>query len=98
MGLDPGLDHMSAMQLLDGVRARGGRVLELSSVCGGLPSAEVAVRAPLRYKFSWSPAGVLAALEQPAAMLRDGARVAVRGGDVLLAAARPYVAGRLGEA
>lgn len=97
MGLDPGLDHMSAMQLLDSVRARGGRILEFSSVCGGLPSPEVAAHTPLRYKFSWSPAGVLSALEQPAVMLQRGSRVTVGGGDELLAAAGPYRSGRLGD-
>jgi len=97
MGLDPGLDHISACELLARVRARGGLVREFRSVCGGLPSAEVAARTPLAYKFSWSPQGVFSALEQPAAFLRDGKCELVGGGDALLASARPYAVGRLGN-
>ena len=60
VGLDPGIDHCSALALLDGLRARGRRVVSFASFCGGLPAPENA-DGPLKYKFSWSPRGVLGA-------------------------------------
>jgi len=66
MGLDPGLDHMSACALLD--QYKGFSVKGFSSICGGLPAPECAYSNgnPFGYKFSWSPMGVLHALHQPA--------------------------------
>ena len=60
VGLDPGLDHMSAMRIIDKIHARGGTVQRFRSMCGGLPSLSAADN-PLRYKFSWNPKGALAA-------------------------------------
>jgi saccharopine dehydrogenase-like NADP-dependent oxidoreductase len=40
VGLDPGIDHMEAMRLVDGVHRSGGRVLGFTSYCGGLPAPE----------------------------------------------------------
>jgi len=60
MGADPGIDLMSAMQVIDGVRARGGRVLAFRSYCGGLPAPECNDN-PLGYKLSWTARGVLQA-------------------------------------
>jgi len=54
MGLDPGMDHMSAQKVIDEVHAEGGVVESFSSICGGLPAPEAADN-PLAYKFSWSP-------------------------------------------
>ncbi|CAM9112010.1 unnamed protein product, partial [Phaeothamnion confervicola] len=87
VGLDPGMDHMAVMRVVDGIARRGGRVTALTSVCGGLPAPESADN-PLLYKFSWSPAGVLRAAANPATFLRDGRVVSVPG-DALLAAAEP---------
>jgi saccharopine dehydrogenase-like NADP-dependent oxidoreductase len=70
VGLDPGLDHMSAMRLIDDIHFRGGRVTAFSSVCGGLPAPEAADN-PLKYKFSWSPKGVISASRASAKYLRD---------------------------
>jgi hypothetical protein len=61
MGLDPGMDHMSAVELIERAHALGGVVTSFTSNCGGLPSPEVASTTPFGYKFSWSPAGVIAA-------------------------------------
>ncbi|WP_133994370.1 saccharopine dehydrogenase C-terminal domain-containing protein [Dinghuibacter silviterrae] len=57
MGLDPGIDHMSAMSLLDGIR---GEVLSFRSHCGGLvaPSSD---DNPWHYKISWNPRNVVLA-------------------------------------
>ncbi|MBS1562756.1 MAG: saccharopine dehydrogenase NADP-binding domain-containing protein, partial [Bacteroidetes bacterium] len=40
MGLDPGIDHMSAMQLVHGIREQGGKVVSFKSHCGGLVAPE----------------------------------------------------------
>jgi saccharopine dehydrogenase-like NADP-dependent oxidoreductase len=69
IGVDPGVDHMSAMRIIDGARRRGGRVSAFRSYCGGLPAPE-ANDNPFGYKFSWAPRGVLLAA-------RDGRRVEV---------------------
>jgi saccharopine dehydrogenase-like NADP-dependent oxidoreductase len=78
VGLDPGIDHMSAMRIFDGVAARGGRVVSFRSYCGGLPAPEADTN-PLGYKFSWSPRGVLLAGRNPARYLEDGEVVEVPG-------------------
>uniref|UniRef100_A0A915PET4 Saccharopine dehydrogenase (NAD(+), L-glutamate-forming) n=2 Tax=Meloidogyne TaxID=189290 RepID=A0A915PET4_9BILA len=70
-GLDPGIDHMLAMQCIDQVHAYGGKVISFVSFAGGLPAPEASDNA-LRYKFSWSPKGVLMALTSPARYLMNG--------------------------
>ena len=81
-GLDPGMDHMSAMRLIDSVKARGGKVTSFSSLCGGLPAPEAANN-PFGYKFSWSPRGVLTAASNPSKYRKDGAVVDVPGDSLL---------------
>ena len=76
VGLDPGIDHMSAMGVIHDVRARGAQVVGFRSYCGGLPAPD-ADDNPLRYKFSWSPAGVLTAATNDARYLADGRVVEV---------------------
>jgi len=85
MGLDPGIDHMSAMKMMDQVKHAGGTITSFASWCGGLPAPEAANN-PLRYKFSWSPRGVLSAAQNSARFLERGVLVEVPG-DKLLAAA-----------
>lgn len=58
IGLDPGIDHCSALSLLKQLEKENKRVLSFTSFCGGLPAPE-ASDVPLGYKFSWSPRGVL---------------------------------------
>jgi len=60
MGLDPGIDHMSAKKIIDYVHSKGGKIDTFYSFCGALPAPE-ATNNPFKYKFSWSPAGVLMA-------------------------------------
>jgi alpha-aminoadipic semialdehyde synthase len=91
VGLDPGLDHMSAMKLIDDIHNRGGKVISFSSVCGGLPAPEVAQNNPFGYKFSWSPRGVLRASSAPARYCEDD-RVVDVPGHQLLDQARPFAA------
>lgn len=58
VGLDPGIDHLLAMEAFDEIHSHGGKVESFVSYCGGLPAPECSDN-PLRYKFSWSPRGVL---------------------------------------
>jgi saccharopine dehydrogenase-like NADP-dependent oxidoreductase len=76
IGVDPGIDHMSAMRIIDGVRARGGHIVSFRSYCGGLPAPE-ANDNPFGYKFSWAPRGVLLACRNSATYLQDGRKVEV---------------------
>jgi saccharopine dehydrogenase (NADP+, L-glutamate forming) len=71
MGLDPGIDHMSAMRIIDNIHQRGGAILEFYSICGALPAPEAADN-PFRYKFSWSPKGVVLAGNNDATYMRHG--------------------------
>ncbi|HUV00994.1 MAG TPA: saccharopine dehydrogenase C-terminal domain-containing protein, partial [Bacteroidales bacterium] len=75
-GLDPGIDHMSAMRIIDLIHSRAGKVEEFYSLCGALPAPEAADN-PLRYKFSWSPKGVILASLNSALYLKNGKRVAI---------------------
>ena len=70
-GLDPGIDHMSAMRIIDNVHKRGGKIEEFYSLCGALPAPEYATN-PLGYKFSWSPKGVVLASRNGATYLKHG--------------------------
>ncbi|XP_062220509.1 alpha-aminoadipic semialdehyde synthase-like isoform X2 [Phragmites australis] len=65
MGLDPGIDHMVSMKMIDEAHARKGKIKAFTSFCGGLPSP-AAANNPLAYKFSWNPAGALRAGSNPA--------------------------------
>lgn len=78
IGLDPGLDHMTTMEVIDLAAKEGYDIVSYESHCGGLPSRKAANN-PLRYKFSWSPAGVLGALQRPSKFRRDGAVLEVPG-------------------
>jgi len=76
IGLDPGIDHMTAMKVIDHIHSNGGKVEEFYSLCGALPAPEDA-RNPLKYKFSWSPKGVVLASRNGALYLKKGKRVVI---------------------
>jgi saccharopine dehydrogenase (NADP+, L-glutamate forming) len=76
IGVDPGIDHMSAMRIIDGVRRKGGQVVSFRSYCGGLPAPE-ANDNPFGYTFSWAPRGVLMASRNGAQYLQDGRTVEI---------------------
>ncbi len=78
IGVDPGIDHMTAMRVITEVKRRGGRIASFTSWCGGLPAPE-ANDNPFGYKFSWSPRGVLLAGKNPALFLDNGREVFVPG-------------------
>ena len=71
VGLDPGIDHMSAMRIIDNVHNKGGKIEEFYSLCGALPAPE-ACNNPMGYKFSWSPKGVVLASRNGATYLKHG--------------------------
>jgi len=77
-GLDPGIDHMSAMQVIHEVEKNNGKVISFKSSTGALPSYE-ANNNPFGYKFSWSPRGVLLASRNSARWLEDGKEILVPG-------------------
>ncbi len=76
LGLDPGIDHMGAMRIIDHVHGKGGQIEEFYSICGALPAPEAATN-PFRYKFSWSPKGVVMAGNNDGRYLRHGNEVYV---------------------
>lgn len=78
IGVDPGIDHMAAMKIIDGVKKAGGEIKSFFSYCGGLPALQNNNN-PLGYKFSWSPVGVMLAATNSGKYLKDGEVVDVPG-------------------
>ena len=78
IGVDPGIDHMSAMEVIHQIEAKGGKLISFTSNTGGLPSPD-ANDNPFGYKFSWAPRGVVLAGKNPAKFLKDGEVVDVPG-------------------
>jgi saccharopine dehydrogenase (NADP+, L-glutamate forming) len=83
IGVDPGIDHMSAMKIIHAVEAEGGKVLHFYSYCGGLPAPENNDN-PFGYKFSWSPRGVVLASRNSARFLENGKIVEIEGKNLFL--------------
>jgi saccharopine dehydrogenase-like NADP-dependent oxidoreductase len=78
IGVDPGIDHMSAMKVIHHVQRHGGEITSFRSWVGGLPAPEANTN-PFGYKFSWSPRGVLLAGRNPARYLEDGKEINIPG-------------------
>ncbi len=78
LGVDPGIDHMSAMKIIHDVEDKGGKVVSFRSNCGGLPAPEANTN-PWGYKFSWSPRGVILAARNAAKFYEDGEVVQIPG-------------------
>lgn len=72
MGLDPGIDHMSAKKLIDTIHAEGGKITSFLSHCGGLVAPESDDN-PWHYKISWNPRNVVMAGKAGAIFKQDGA-------------------------
>ena len=77
IGLDPGIDHLMAHKLVELYRTSDAfdpaNELGFISYCGGIPK----VPNPFRYKFSWSPLGVLKALRSPSKSIKFGVEFSV---------------------
>jgi len=78
IGVDPGIDHMSAMQVINRIKGEGGTLVSFTSNTGGLPAPD-ANDNPLGYKFSWAPRGVILAGKNPARYLMEGETIDVPG-------------------
>lgn len=72
MGLDPGIDHMSAMQKIDEIKEKGGKLTAFRSYTGGLIAPECVKDNPWKYKFTWNPRNVILAGQGTAQYLEKG--------------------------
>ncbi|KAF7318929.1 Saccharopine dehydrogenase [Mycena chlorophos] len=82
VGVDPGIDHLYAIKVIEEVHAKGGKIKEFYSYCGGLPAPEAANN-PLKYKFSWSVRGGLLVCFSPAAVLKSGTTKHISGAELM---------------
>ncbi|KAI4344673.1 hypothetical protein L6164_011872 [Bauhinia variegata] len=87
MGLDPGIDHMMAMKMINEAHKRNGRVKSFTSYCGGIPSP-AAANNPLAYKFSWNPAGAIRSGRNPATYRSCGETIHIEGDNLYDSATR----------
>jgi saccharopine dehydrogenase-like NADP-dependent oxidoreductase len=71
-GLDPGIDHMSAMRVIDAIKNHGGELTSFESFTGGLIAPETDPQNPWRYKFTWNPRNVVMAGQGTAKYLLNG--------------------------
>jgi saccharopine dehydrogenase-like NADP-dependent oxidoreductase len=71
LGVDPGIDHMSAMRVINAIRAKGGKLTGFRSFTGGLIAPE-SDNNPWNYKFTWNPRNVVLAGQGTSMFMRDG--------------------------
>lgn len=71
IGLDPGIDHMSAMQVIDDIKENGGELTSFKSFCGGLVHPDYDNN-PWNYKFTWNPRNVVLAGQGTAQYIKQG--------------------------
>jgi saccharopine dehydrogenase-like NADP-dependent oxidoreductase len=71
IGLDPGIDHMSAMQVIDHIKENGGELVSFKSFCGGLVHPDFDTN-PWNYKFTWNPKNVVLAGQGTAHYIKKG--------------------------
>lgn len=83
IGVDPGIDHMSAMKIINMVSDEGGKVIHFYSNTGGLPAPDDNDN-PFGYKFSWSPKGVVLASRNSARWLENGKIVEISAEDLFV--------------
>ncbi len=76
LGVDPGIDHMSAMRIIDYVHGKGGKIEEFYSITGALVAPEVE-KNPFNYKFTWAPKGVVMAGNNDGKFLMKGNEIYV---------------------
>ena len=70
VGVDPGLDHMSAMKIITELQTSNKKITSFKSYCGGVPYIMKRTN-PLNFKASWSPSGILSAVNRPARFIYD---------------------------
>ncbi|MFZ4796878.1 MAG: saccharopine dehydrogenase C-terminal domain-containing protein [Bacteroidia bacterium] len=71
IGLDPGIDHLSAMEMIHKIQKNGGEIVSFKSFCGGLVAPEFDTN-PWNYKFTWNPRNVILAGQATAQYLENG--------------------------
>jgi len=71
IGVDPGIDHMSAMKIIDGIRENGGEIKEFYSATGGLVAPKYDNN-PWNYKFTWNPRNVVIAGQGSSMFIKNG--------------------------
>lgn len=71
IGLDPGIDHLSAMQMIQNIQQKGGEIISFESYCGGLVAPEFDTN-PWNYKFTWNPKNVVLAGQATARYIDNG--------------------------
>ncbi len=71
IGVDPGIDHMSAMQVIDRIRKEGGKIIDFESSTGGLVAPKYDNN-PWNYKFTWNPRNVVLAGQGTSQFLHNG--------------------------
>ena len=71
MGVDPGIDHMSATRTIREIKSAGGKVVSFRSICGALPAADANTN-PWGYKLSWSPSSLIGASKRTARIIENG--------------------------
>jgi saccharopine dehydrogenase (NADP+, L-glutamate forming)/spermidine synthase len=81
IGVDPGIDHMSAQKIIDNIHAQNGEIISFTSYTGGLPAPD-ANNNPWGYKLSWSPRGVILAGRNAAKYLEEAKVVNIPGEDL----------------
>ena len=71
-GLDPGIDHMSAMRVIDQIKANDGELTGFETFTGGLISPESSKDNPWEYKFTWNPRNVILAGQGVVKFIQEG--------------------------
>ena len=80
VGLDPGIDHISAARTIRNIHASGGKIDSFLSVCGSLPD-HTANTNPLGYKLTWAPESLVGASVRDATIVKGGKPVSYPGGE-----------------
>jgi saccharopine dehydrogenase-like NADP-dependent oxidoreductase len=76
IGLDPGIDHMSAMKVIDKIKKEGGKIIGFESYCGGLVAPDSDDN-PWHYKISWNPRNIVLAGQGGPATFQNNGRVKI---------------------
>ena len=76
MGLDPGIDHMSAMKMINSIKEQGGTITSFISHCGGLIAPE-SDNNPWHYKITWNPRNIVLAGKDGSEYVKDNKKVII---------------------
>lgn len=88
LGLDPGIDHLSASKLFDHAKSLGMEVVTFESHCGGLVDEACCENNPWKYKFTWNPTNVVLAGQGGSSIWKEEGEVMQLNGHLIFANAR----------